>query len=152
MLIKTDAFGAFWLLPIGFEFPKPNFRLSQELSGTKSTIKKVWPSACPLLGLCPLFGGTAQAWGALGLPWLVPWLLVALFSPGTHPVQGVKEELRLRIKWDRIVNYVEASSLLGSFSVVCLTDLFSLGWQWIGLSVCSTCGLGEAWGYVMNCA
>lgn len=40
MLIKTDVFGPFWLLLIGFKFPKPNFRLSQEFCGTKSTIEK----------------------------------------------------------------------------------------------------------------
>lgn len=33
-------FGASWLWPIGFKFSEPNFRLSQEFSGTKSTIEK----------------------------------------------------------------------------------------------------------------
>lgn len=151
MLIKTDAFGASWLLPIGFKFPKPNFRLSQEFSGTKSTIEKNVALSMSFVGTLPFVWGHCK--GMKSYRTTVTCALIAyspLFSWHTSSARGegrTKAVNKVGQNCELCGGFLLAGELLSS-----LSDLLSLGWEWIGLSVCSICGLGEAWGYVMNCA
>lgn len=88
MLIKTDGFWCFLIiLPIGFKFPKPNFSLSQEFSGTKFTIEKSEALSMSFVGTLP-FGGAAKARRAIGLPDLCPDGLYPLFSWHTSSARG----------------------------------------------------------------
>lgn len=89
MLIKTDACGASWLLPIGFKFPKPNFRLSQEFSGTKSTIEKNVALSMSFVGTLPFVWGHCK--GMKSYRTTVTCALIAyspLFSWHTSSARG----------------------------------------------------------------